>query len=250
MDTHVTETMETMGDVNARRDARRRRILENSERRLLKITGRDNNVESEDISSQASLFIAEDVHKEAKGTGQSNVNGAVSDECHSRIKNEDILYSDDITWSYTAASGSKHNDTRKETEDGHGTPIQTKVSPTLSLTSRVNYIVLAIIINILLRLELDHLFGKAITALCFPIMLGRIYSHKNRWETENGNLLYTALILCNISPKLTYHLKTFVKLTYMILKDLALYIFSFTLVYYSLFYYSSYETDTITTLSI
>lgn len=31
-----------------------------------------------DISSQASLFIAEDVHKEAKGTGQSNVNGAVS----------------------------------------------------------------------------------------------------------------------------------------------------------------------------
>lgn len=47
MDTHVTETMETMGDVNARRDARRRRILENSERRLLKITGRDNNVESE-----------------------------------------------------------------------------------------------------------------------------------------------------------------------------------------------------------
>lgn len=35
-----------MEDINARRNARRRRILENSEKRLLKITGRDNDNES------------------------------------------------------------------------------------------------------------------------------------------------------------------------------------------------------------
>lgn len=36
-----------MEDINAKRDARRRRILENSEGRLLKITGRNGNAESE-----------------------------------------------------------------------------------------------------------------------------------------------------------------------------------------------------------
>lgn len=35
-----------MEDVNAKRNARRRRILENSEKRLLKITGKDDNNKS------------------------------------------------------------------------------------------------------------------------------------------------------------------------------------------------------------
>lgn len=33
--------MDSMEDINAKRDARRKRILENSEKRLLKITGRN-----------------------------------------------------------------------------------------------------------------------------------------------------------------------------------------------------------------
>ena len=37
----------TMEDINAKRNARRKRILENSEKRLSKITGRDENNESE-----------------------------------------------------------------------------------------------------------------------------------------------------------------------------------------------------------
>lgn len=36
-----------MEDINAKRNARRKRILENSEKRLSKITGRDENNESE-----------------------------------------------------------------------------------------------------------------------------------------------------------------------------------------------------------
>lgn len=43
-----------MEDINAKRNARRRRILENSEKRLLKITGRDNDNESK---SKYNLFI-------------------------------------------------------------------------------------------------------------------------------------------------------------------------------------------------
>lgn len=36
-----------MEDISAKRDARRKRILENAERRLLKIIGQKNNIESE-----------------------------------------------------------------------------------------------------------------------------------------------------------------------------------------------------------
>lgn len=43
-----------MEDINAKRNARRRRILENSEKRLLKITGRDNDNESK---GKYNLFI-------------------------------------------------------------------------------------------------------------------------------------------------------------------------------------------------
>lgn len=43
-----------MEDINAKRNARRRRILENSEKRLLKITGRDNDAE---LKGKYNLFI-------------------------------------------------------------------------------------------------------------------------------------------------------------------------------------------------
>ncbi|CAK9821721.1 hypothetical protein ANTRET_LOCUS399 [Anthophora retusa] len=189
-----------MEDISAKRDARRRRILENSEKRLLKITGKNGSNESEahpthlGLSSQP--FVATDVQQ--KEPLHQNVNG--------KIPGTDGI----SNW--------------------------TKHSPHILLTNRVNYIILAIIVNILLMLQLDHLFGKTITIPYFPIMLGRLYNYKNTREMQENNLLYAALILCNIKPRLICQFKQLVTIIHMILGDLALYIFSFTLIHYGLFH--------------
>lgn len=78
---------------------------------------------------------------------------------------------------------------------------------------------------------------QTITIPYFPVMFGRLYNYKNTREMQENNLLYAALILCNIRPELTYRLKKLVTISHIILEDLALYIFSFTLIHYGFFYY-------------
>ncbi|PBC25195.1 uncharacterized protein LOC108004081 [Apis cerana] len=190
-----------MEDVNAKRNARRRRILENSEKRLLKITGKDDN------KSKAQIIV-KDIQKEISSL---------------HVNNEISGIDNTFNWS--------------------------KNSSPLLLTNRINYILLAVIVNILLILQLDHLFGKTITIPYFPIMLGRLYNYKNTREMQENNLLYTALILCNINPELTYRLKKLVTISRMILGDLALYIFSFTLIHYGFCYYL-HNTDIPITLTV
>lgn len=205
-----------MEDINAKRNARRKRILENSEKRLLKITGRDENNESEakgvhlDLSNET--FSAEDTENES---------------LHSSINNK-------ISQGIDGSSNWNHG---------------TKSSALLLLINPVNYILLAFIVNILLVLQMDYLFAKKITIPYFPIMLGRLYNYKNTKEMqENNNLLYAALILCNIKPELTYQLKKLITISHMIIGDLALYIFSFTLIYYGFF--CLYSTDSPATLTV
>ncbi|XP_043578072.1 uncharacterized protein LOC122565791 isoform X3 [Bombus pyrosoma] len=189
-----------MEDINAKRNARRRRILENSEKRLLKITGRDNDNESKvqsiHLGSFSQTFIDPDLQNE---TLYPNINSDISGI----------------------------DSTSYETKS---------LSPPL-LTNRINYVLLAVIVNILLILQLDHLFGKTITIPYFLVMVGRLYNYKNTREMQENNLLYAALILCNIKPELTYQLKKLVTISHIIVGDLALYIFSFTLIYYGFFYY-------------
>ncbi|KOX67679.1 hypothetical protein WN51_08048 [Melipona quadrifasciata] len=196
-----------MEDINAKRNARRKRILENSEKRLLKITGRD-----EDNESEGKYNSAEDTENESL---HSNMNNKISQGID-----------DSSNWN-------------------HGT----KSSSLLLLINPVNYILLAFIVNILLVLQMDHLFAKKIAIPYFPIMLGRLYNYKNTKEMqENNNLLYAALILCNIKPELTYQLKKLITISHMIIGDLALYIFSFTLIYYGFF--CLYSTDSAATLTV
>ncbi|XP_054008021.1 uncharacterized protein LOC128892011 [Hylaeus anthracinus] len=233
-----------MEDINAKRDARRRRILENSERRLLKITGRNGNTRSEDTSSQYSFPYSE----VQTDISQANVNGAVLDRCNDEINTANVFNSDDI-WNSTSTTFKNRYDTRTEVENIHCTPNYTKLLLPGLLTSRINYILLAFVVNILLVLEVDYLFGKTIAIPYFPIMMGRLYSCKNTQETQNGSLLYAALILCNIKPELTYQLKKIVSMIHMILGDLALYIFSFTLTYYAFLYYF-HETDILINLNV
>ncbi|XP_029049904.1 uncharacterized protein LOC114879282 [Osmia bicornis bicornis] len=192
--------MDSMEDINAKRDARRKRILENSEKRLLKITGRNSAIVPEapsvhtDIPNQT--YIPTDIENR---TSHFGLNGKISVE------------------------GTVNT----------STPLK---QTSHILTNRINYVLLAVIVNILLILQLDHLFGQTITIPYFPIMLGRLYNYKNMQEMQDNSLLYPALILCNIKPELTYQLKRFITIVHMILEDLALYIFSFTLIHYGLLY--------------
>ena len=233
-----------MEDINAKRDARRRRILENSEGRLLKITGRNSNTESEDISSLKPLLIGRDVQK---GTTQSNINGTTADICSDRVRNAGTGKSDNDWYDISTSSRCKYDGARTEIENVYGNSARTRLLPLFLLTNRLNYVFLAVIVNILLALELDHLFGKTIAIPCLVMMLGRLYSCQNTRETRDSSLLYTALMLCNIKPELTYRLKSFVTLFHMILGDLALYIFSFTLMHYVLSYCYLRDTDIVTT---
>lgn len=192
-DKEVKRYNKEMDDIKAKRDARRRRILENSEKRLSKITGREDNNELKSTNLNASSQTFEPIDTE-----------------------EEILY--------TNVNG--------QIPGLHCTPSRIKASTPSLLTNRINYILLAIVVNILLSLQLDYLFGKTITIPYFPIMLGRLYNYRHAREMQGNNLLYAALILCNIKPELTYQLKKLVTIVHMIFGDLALYLFSFTLIHY------------------
>ncbi|XP_076627519.1 uncharacterized protein LOC143344863 [Colletes latitarsis] len=188
-----------MDDINARREARRRKILENSENRLLKLTGRNSYTQSED-------------------------------KCNNDINDTNVFKFDDIWNDIQTTSRNDYDDIR--TENIHNTPAHTKLLPLALLTNRINYVLLAFFVNILFLLELDYIFGKTITIPYLPIVMARLYSCKNTRETQYGSLLNAVLILCNIKPNLIYQFKKFVTILHIILGDLALYIFSFTLIYY------------------
>lgn len=193
---------QTMEDINAKRDARRKRILENSEKRLLKIAGRN------------SAIVAE---------GQSHA-------VHSDVPNQSFVSAD--IENKTIHFGINGKISVEGTNDSCTQLKQTSHV----LANRINYVLLAVIVNVLLVLQLDHLFGKTIAIPYFPMMLGRLYNYKNIQRTQDNSLLYPALILCNIKPELTYQLKKLVAIFHIILQDLALYIFSFTLIHYGLLY--------------
>ncbi|KZC07842.1 PREDICTED: uncharacterized protein LOC107186081 [Dufourea novaeangliae] len=221
--------MKNMEGMKAKRDARRKRILENSEKRLLKITGLNGDTKLEDTSSQTS-FIYRNMQED---TLQPDINGTISDD---RIKNADILESDDIRNGILTSPKDKCNDIRTEAKNVHNTLARMKLLPPILLINRTYYMLLAFILNILLVLELDYLFGETIVMPCLLMMLGRLYGCTNTRETEGGSLLCTALILCNIKPEVTYRVKKFVTLLHLVVEDLAVYIFSFSLMHYAFFH--------------
>ncbi|XP_033326225.2 uncharacterized protein LOC117220399 [Megalopta genalis] len=229
-----------MGDINAKRDARRRRILENSEKRLLKITALNGNTKPEDTSSQTSFIY--------RGT-QEELQQNINETCYDGIKNTNIFQSDNVYSSMLIPPKDKYKDTRTETETINSTLTRTHFSTPLVVINRVNYILLAFIINILLALKLDYLFGKTAIIPYLPMMLTRLYKCISEQETQDGSLLCTALILCNIKPDVIYQFKKFVTVLNMLIKDLAVYIFSFTAIYYT-FFHCLYKTDTLTILNV
>ncbi|XP_031848434.2 uncharacterized protein LOC116433919 isoform X1 [Nomia melanderi] len=233
-----------MEDTDAKRNARRRRILENSEKRLLKITGLNGDTKIEDTSSQTS-FLCRGMQEEKL---QRNVNGLTLEKSDNRIKGTNFFESNN-TWNNISTSPRDECDNaRTKTEHIDNRLAQPSISVPPVLINRTNYVLLAFVVNILLVLELDYLFGKTLFIPYLPIMLVRLYIVTNRRGTQDNNLFYTALILCNIKPQLTYQFKKFMTVLHTMVQDLALYIFSFTAIHYVLFHCLC-TTNTLTVLN-
>ncbi|EZA60721.1 hypothetical protein DMN91_001666 [Ooceraea biroi] len=209
-----------MAEIDAKREARRRRILENSESRLRKITKRN----------------PESIKDNYKRVEDDNL------EVRSNLEEYDIR-----NGICSAVSEKELQDYRRLDEDRHDSlpsdldDSEKRVSEPVSrvefmlctlLFSRINFVLLAIVVNILLLLKLDNLFGQTIIIPYSLLMLGRLYSCNRFHVVQDGSLLITALILCNIKPKLIYKFKTSLTLLIFLLDDFGLYMFSFVLIRY------------------
>ncbi|XP_046830498.1 uncharacterized protein LOC124429361 [Vespa crabro] len=269
-----------MDEMIAKREARRRRILENSERRLQKITDKSNQNEFEDISTKCTALNVYSNLLDLEVNGISVNKALIQDEndalyfqgdnitknrdktnieSYFGLNNEDTSFvlsnsykCNDITNDKLDCTNNMsnlkhfgyHNENTDYIQEKHSTNDQIQhnvcnksILSSNLLSNHISYIVLAAIVNILLLFKMDHLFGKYILIPYFIMMLGRLCARNNIQEPQHGSPLIATLILCNIKPVLTYRLTRAISIITSIITDLALYIFSFTLIYCAITYY-------------
>ncbi|XP_011862119.1 PREDICTED: uncharacterized protein LOC105558813 [Vollenhovia emeryi] len=210
-----------MAETNARREARRRRILENSESRLRRITGRESRdvgeVEDNDPVGSDSLKAELNFEEDNIRNGTCNIGDNATLQDHERFENvhEGFL-----------------NDTSDK--NAHSPEQMSKIKFILCtlLFNRANLILLAGIVNILLVLKLDNLFRQAVIIPYLFLMVGRVYRCMTLHEAQDGNLLSAVLLLCNIKPRFVYMCKVSFTLFTIVLNDFCLYMFSFVLMRY------------------
>jgi len=214
-----------MAEINARREARRRRILENSESRLRRITGKIGSDEIKDNNPQVeidSLKAESNFEADNIGNGICNINSDTTLQDPARFDEEHEGFLNDI------------NDKRIHSPEQAS---KSKFVLYTLLFSPISFVLLAGIVNILLVLKLDNLFGQTIIIPYLLLMIRRLYSCTILQEAEKGNLLTAALILCNVKPRLIYIFKISLTLLTTILNDFCLYMFSFVLIRYFIIHY-------------
>ncbi|KAI4486571.1 hypothetical protein M0804_005941 [Polistes exclamans] len=260
----------------AKREARRRRILENSERRLQKITGKNEQNELEDMLTERnpSNIYSNELDLEVNGISVNkkpfeDKNDTLYFRGDNAVINRDkkIMESyfglNDVLNNYYKCNDTANdqldctnnksnlnhldfcNESTEYMQEKNAEPnyqmqnnvCNKSILPYNLLSNHISYIVLAVIANILLLFKMDHLFGKYILIPCIIMMLGRLYTHTNIQEPQHGSPLIATLILCNIKPVLTYRISKALSILTLIITDLALYIFSFTLIYCGITYY-------------
>ncbi|KAF7266638.1 hypothetical protein GWI33_020133 [Rhynchophorus ferrugineus] len=158
-----------MNDVEAKREARRRRILENSENRLLKISGVEKRTCGYEIEGYKSphLIIAED---------DSNVNGGVIETPEIFNRSSSILNRSFESQTSAAVSQQRY----------------------LTKNQRISIIVaIATILNILILCFQDNIVLNKIflPVLCFEAI--DLFYHQNQIEINGVNIKTTSEIKSN-----------------------------------------------------
>ncbi|KAF7989979.1 hypothetical protein HCN44_008653 [Aphidius gifuensis] len=267
----------------ARREARRRRILDNSESRLQKITGSTSPIinSNEEIKTGLSEPIL------PKSLNGLNVNENSSSDTlwaptpdiehqeferkfqqlQSQLCGENNLYdlsarlrqltadaghqnnlsdlstrlrqlnansdSDDqvsnlidrINEAGLLLSENKKNSTKTTTDNS-------KLSVFLKFISGIwIYVVLAAIVNIMMIFKMENIFGTSIFVPFIIVFTIRIWLFIKAEPTQMDNMMMAALVIFRIRPKLMTSIKTFIKLSTVIFKELFFYIFSFVFIY-------------------
>ncbi|XP_051159059.1 uncharacterized protein LOC127280214 [Leptopilina boulardi] len=194
-----------MAEAAAKREARRRKILENSQNRLEKITGRvcDSPIQERNGLSENRKGLFDFL---AEGTSSENDN-----DLDSRL--------------YPRVQGD------------FGPRDNSRKSPPLSensliyklLFGKLSYPLLALIVNIMFLLKWDNFFGKTVYAPYFALIVVHIIYHQKWSKLQGSNMLVAVLLLCNMNPKVINRLIKIITICKLIFQGLSLYLFSYSM---------------------
>ncbi|XP_025157489.1 uncharacterized protein LOC105182541 isoform X2 [Harpegnathos saltator] len=241
------ETEDTIHETNARKETRSRRILENSESHLHKIIARHNLDERE--AEDKSPVENHEIEKTSLEEYRRNKN--IRNGTYKFGNSKDLHYAefDEYERSRIRFNGYEHDEPDEKFLSNINDRntysweklFDGKFMLYTYLSYRVNLIMLAAIINILLLLKLDDWFGKAILIPYLPLMMGRLYNFQNLQKAKCSSLIsvISTVILWKIKSSFIYKLQALLMLFNIIIYDLCLYIFNFVLMHYiiNLFYY-------------
>ncbi|KAJ8679433.1 hypothetical protein QAD02_015220 [Eretmocerus hayati] len=240
-----------MSDIAAKREARRRRILENSENRLQKITGRSSENSEKEIANK--ILNPASYSCNLKDDHSSEVQAIPAEDCKTSTRQDnrpDNKYSQPFLYhqqndqmdAHTAYSRqdksfSRNGETFISSETSplkdSGSVATKHHSHALSLYKLLNgpstSILLAAVVNILLLTNVDLSSSKGILVPWILIAITRWCFIDDIQEAQGRSIFVAALILCNIKPNILHKLETIFLFTNTISKDFALYITSFVL---------------------
>ncbi|XP_063972915.1 uncharacterized protein LOC135160371 isoform X2 [Diachasmimorpha longicaudata] len=94
------------------------------------------------------------------------------------------------------------------------------------------YVALAFVVNAMILMKAEHMFGTSIMVPFSVILITRMFFRANLQQSQHGSMLFAALILCNIKPEIIHRLKISSRLIFVVLKELSFYLFSFVIIYY------------------
>ncbi|KAH0557229.1 uncharacterized protein LOC123271358 [Cotesia glomerata] len=210
-----------MADAAAKREARRRRILENSESRFQKISGRDT---SDDIGNGISQEFFVEPAEEIVLPNLSN-----QDNC-------DFVSPVSRSTSYNSSEPVNPEELANLLRGTIGSTKPPKKPSLLNnfLFNRFIYAVLALIINFLIILKIDSPVGKSVITPFLLLLLPRVYILTTQENSPQENMMYAVLMLCNIRPSLISKLKNSYKIWSLVVDDFNIYIFSFVMFYFTI----------------
>lgn len=193
-----------MADAAAKREARRRKILENSQNRLEKITGR----------------VCDSPLRERNGL--ENRKGFLDFLAEGTLPQDDNGLESRLNPGAQGDSGS--NDNLRNSP-----PLSEKSLIYKLLFGKLSYPLLAFIVNIMFLLRWDDFFGKTIYAPYFALIVVHIFYHQRWTKLQGSNILVSVLLLCNMNPKAILRLIKIIALCKLIFQGLSLYVFSYSI---------------------
>ncbi|XP_001602065.1 uncharacterized protein LOC100117963 isoform X2 [Nasonia vitripennis] len=247
-----------MADAAAKRELRRRRILENSESRLQRITGRVKERTTEEKSNNG---IADSRPRTDNGFANTNNSFIKESEVILEQKHKDFLKRDNSSDLHDLEL--TESDVLYQQPDNHFTPNhlnlqynlkEDKEDYELNLKSKTTAadratleqcqyslfyklffspfasIFLAVFVNILSLANVDFTLYKGILTPYFIMATTRLCLGKKSEESQGSSMLMAALILCNIKPEIVRILKKMIAFYSTAVKDFAVYLTSFVLI--------------------